>query len=92
MADEIDPPALRLAFRTEGKLWVVYMARPGTMKGALPLGSILMSLVAENPERRREVIELFKAAMSDALGAVVGEEPTSWTEEVAAESERTDNA
>ena len=51
----------RLALRHEGNFWNAYYALPGTMEGALFLGSIAMAFVVENTERK----ELFMAMMRE---------------------------
>lgn len=55
----------RLAMRHEGKFWNAYYAMPDTMKGAILLGSIKMSLVEDKP-MRDAFIEVMKQALTVA--------------------------
>ena len=80
----------RLAFRVEGEMWVAYYAMPHTMDGAIPLGSIQMSLV-QDQERKRAFMEIFKSALTEILEEKIG--PVgSWDEQRAPESERSGSA
>lgn len=80
----------RLAFRVEGDTWVAYFAMPGTMDGALVLGSIKMALV-EDADRRRAFMEIMKGAVGDFLEGKFGE-VSSWDERPAPEHERSGSA
>ena len=69
----------RLAMRHEGANWNAYYAMPGTMEGAIPLGSIAMRFVVDHPERKAAFMELMKEAVSDLLEELTGNRPT-WPE------------
>lgn len=56
----------RLAFREEGDFWHAYYALPNTMKDAIFLGSIRMTIV-----RDWQAKELFMALMRDAVSAII---------------------
>lgn len=60
----------RLAMRVEGDLWVARYALPGTMEGAVFLGSIQMAIVGQN----REMKERFMAMMRDAVSMILKDE------------------
>jgi hypothetical protein len=78
----------RLAFRVEGVMWNCYWAFPGTMKGALYLGSIHMN-IAKVPEYK----DAFMKIMKDSLQTVLNEAGLgvvdAWEEQTAPEHERT---
>ena len=65
-------PYGRLAFRTKGTLWVAYYALPGTMKGALFLGSIVMAGVVDHPARK----QLFMGLLAQDIVADILREQT----------------
>ncbi|AUC52323.1 hypothetical protein CDO87_03570 [Sagittula sp. P11] len=67
MADKVQTG--RLAFREEGTLWVAYYALPGTMKGAVFLGSIQMAFVQDWTAK-----EMFMSLMRDAVTAIIREQ------------------
>lgn len=78
----------RLAMRVEGETWNAYYAKPDTLKDAVFLGSIKMSLV-ENRERRHAFLALMKECVADMIEKVVGYRPTyPKGEQPAPESER----
>jgi len=84
------PPIGRLAMRVEGDNWTAYWAKPGTMEGALWLGSIRLALV-QSTERR----EAFIALMRDALEVLFAEKfgpVDSWETTPAPETERSGSA
>lgn len=78
----------RLAMRHEGTFWNAYYAMPGTMDGAIPLGSVAMRFVATQ-ERRDAFIGFMREAVSDLIEETTGVRPT-WPEgaKPAPESER----
>lgn len=57
---------MRIAFRVEGDFWVAYAAVIDSMKDAVPLGSIRMSIVQDWQAK-----EIFMALMRDAMTAVI---------------------
>jgi hypothetical protein len=59
---------LRLAMRIEGDKWNAYIARDGTMDGAIWVGSIAFKF-GENEKRR----EQFLALMSECLAEMIEE-------------------
>ena len=59
----------RLALRHEGTMWNAYWALPGTMEGALPLGSIVIAAVVNNPERKC----IFQQMMTDIVADIMEE-------------------
>jgi hypothetical protein len=65
----------RLALRHEGNLWVAYFALPGTMEGAIFLGSIQIRFV-ETKKRKDAFMGLMMEAVSDILEEITGERPT----------------
>jgi hypothetical protein len=79
----------RLAMRHEGSFWNAYYAMPGTMEGAILLGSIAMSFVIGHPDRKDAFMNLMKKAVADIIEDVTGERPT-WPDapQLAPESER----
>jgi len=72
----------RVAFRVEGKWWNAYYAMPGTMKGAIKLASIRMTLV-EKEERRTAFLKTVELCVGDAMGTIIGTRP-SWKKPVPA--------
>lgn len=62
-----DQEIFRLAFRHEGENWNAYFAPPGSMEGALLLGSISMSLIINNDEIKQAFIHLIQSALTNAL-------------------------
>ena len=66
----------RLAMRREGDDWVAYYAMPGTMDGALALGSIKMRFVENNEERKTAFMLFMRDAVGDLIEEIVGVRPT----------------
>lgn len=83
----------RLALRQEGPNWNAYYALPGTMVGAIPIGSIAMRFIVDKPERAESFIGLMREAVADLIEELTGMRPT-WPEGVqpAPEHERAGNA
>lgn len=81
----------RLAFREEGNMWVCYYAEPGTMEGALVLGTIAMGLVSST-EARDAFIEAMRIAAGVVLQETTGCEPVWNDPEPAPEHERSGRA
>lgn len=81
----------RLAMRHEGDYWRAYYALTDTMDGALLLGSIRMTLVAD-PKRKNAFMDLMRDAVGDMLKQATGEEPSWNGAQPAPEHERSGNA
>ncbi len=83
----------RLALRHEGDLWNAYYAMPGTMQGAIFLGSISMRLVPSGSKRYHAFMDLMRDAMTDLIEETIGQRPV-WPEgpQPAPENERGGNA
>jgi hypothetical protein len=64
----------RLALRVEDSLWCAYYAPPGTMNGALFLGSIQMRFV-EDKRRKAAFMTLMQEAVSDVIEEITGHRP-----------------
>jgi hypothetical protein len=69
----------RLAMRHEGANWNAYYAMPGTMEGAIPLGSIAMRFIEGKLERKEAFMDMMKEAVSDLIEELTGHRPT-WPE------------
>jgi hypothetical protein len=80
----------RLALREEGENWNAYYAMPGTMKGALFLGSIRLGFLTKRPERKRAFQALMTECVADIIEETIGVRPTFRTGP-APEHERTRN-
>jgi hypothetical protein len=65
----------RIALRVEGDNWNAYYALPGTMEGALWIGSIAREFVVSNPERKRAFIEMMVDCVSDIIEQATGTRP-----------------
>jgi hypothetical protein len=79
----------RLALRSEGENWNAYYAVPGTMEGAIFLGSVRLGLVPDELRRRR-FINCMREFVGDLFEREFGVRPT-WPDgpQPAPESERT---
>lgn len=79
----------RLAMRHEGANWNAYYAMTDTMTGAIPLGSIAMRFIINNPERKTAFMDFMRDAVSDLIEETTGVRPV-WREgaHAAPESER----
>lgn len=79
----------RLAMRHEGNNWNAYYALPGTMDGAIFLGSIGMRFIANNPDRKAAFMDFMRDAVGDLIEELTGQRPV-WPEGAhsAPESER----
>jgi hypothetical protein len=82
------PETGRLALREEGTLWVAYFAQPGTMDGAVFLGSIRMRFVVDKPAQRSTFIALMRDAVNDLFEREMGIAVENWEERPAPEHER----
>lgn len=77
----------RLAMHHEGDYWRAYYALTDTMDGALLLGSIRMTIVAD-PKHKRAFMDLMQEAVADILEQATGVRPTWGGEKAAPEHER----
>lgn len=64
----------RIALRVEGENWNAYFAEPGTMKGALFLGSMKLRLV-ETVERKHAFMALLRDVVGDLIEETTGTRP-----------------
>lgn len=71
----------RLAMRHEGRNWNAYYALTDTMADAIPLGSIAMRFVVDNPERKAAFMDFMREAVADLIEEKTGHRP-SWPEGV----------
>lgn len=78
----------RLALRHEGELWNAYYAMPGTMEGAIFLGSIRMAAVVDSPARKHAFMDLMRDVVTDVIQEKTGLRPTWGGPETAPEHER----
>ncbi len=78
----------RLALRAEGENWNAYYALPGTMQGALFLGSIKLRFV-QDQARKQAFMNLMREVVSDVIEETTGHRPV-WPHppQVAPENER----
>lgn len=81
----------RLAMRVEGESWMAYYALTGTMDGALLLGSIRMTLVAD-PKRKKAFMYLMRDCVADMIEQATGQRPDWNGERPAPEHERAGRA
>jgi hypothetical protein len=82
----------RLALREEGTNWNAYYAMPGTMDGAIPLGSIRLATVLGRPERKEAFMTLMREIVADIIEQSVGVRPTWGGPENAPEHEHAGRA
>ena len=83
----------RLALRQEDQFWNAYMAKIGTMEGALLIGSIHMRIVENSPTVKREFMDCMKSAFTRAIKDVLGISIDHWNDPRSApETERSGNA
>jgi hypothetical protein len=83
---------IRLAMRVEGDWWVAYLAQADKMDGAKRLGSILMGVVENNPDRKKAFMAIMQSAMTDAIKDVFGQTPDWGAPQSAPEAERAGRA
>lgn len=83
----------RLAMRHEGAMWNAYYAMPGTMDGALLLGSIGMAFVTKSVDRKHAFMAMMREAVADLIEEQIGQRPI-WPEAptAAPENERAGHA
>ena len=80
----------RVAMRAEGEMWNAYYALPDSMSDAIPLGSIRLASVRDNPARKQAFIEMMREIVGDILEEQTGVRPT-WDIKPAPEHERAGN-
>lgn len=81
----------RLALREEGANWNVYYALPGTMDGAIFIGSVVMTVVA-TPELKQAFVDFMTRLVGDLIEREIGK-PVTWNDpERAPEAERAGRA
>lgn len=79
----------RLALRHEGLLWVAYYApRQDSMIGAVYIGSVLMSAVADRGERKTAFMKLMQEIVGDFIEKAAGVRPDWNAPHAAPEGER----
>jgi hypothetical protein len=66
----------RLAMRHEGTSWNAYYAMTDSMADAIPLGSIAMRFIVNNPERKTAFMDFMRDAVSDLIEETTGRRPT----------------
>lgn len=81
----------RLAMRHEGENWSAYYAMPGTMEGAIFLGSIRMGAVVDNAERKEAFMLMMRDIVADIIEEHTGYRPTWGGPQTAPEHERAGN-
>lgn len=65
----------RLAMRREGTMWNAYYALPDTMEGAALIGSIAITFVASNSERKQAFMDIMASIVADHIEAHTGKRP-----------------
>jgi hypothetical protein len=78
----------RLALRREGSMWNAYWARMNTMDGAVLLGSILISAVENDENRKRAFQGMMQEIMTEIIEDATGATPSRWDERAAPDNER----
>lgn len=68
------PPIGRMALRVEGDLWNAYYALPGTMEGAIFLGSVRIGAVRD-ARRKNAFMALMTEIVGDFLEPELGQRP-----------------
>ena len=66
----------RLAFRHEGQMWNVYLAKTSGMDGAQLLASVQFAFVNNSDERKRQFMAFVQECFADMLQDLVGVRPT----------------
>lgn len=67
-------PVGRCALRVEGDWWVAYFAEPATMKDAVEMGRIRMTVV-QDPARKQAFIDLMQSFVGDVIEERMGVRP-----------------
>ena len=78
----------RLAMRQEGEYWKAYYAMPGSMKRKIFLGSIRMTAIVQNENRKQAFMDMMRSIVSDIIKDMMGARPTWRGPETAPEHER----
>ena len=65
--------------RHEGNHWNAYYAMPGTMDGAILLGSICMAAIVESPARKTAFMDMMRDVVGEVVAAKTGSQ-VSWPE------------
>lgn len=81
----------RLALRVEGNWWVAYYALPDSMKGAVEMARIKMSIV-QDQQRKQVFMDLCRSYISEMLKDGFGKAPEGWEIQLAPEHERSGSA
>jgi hypothetical protein len=69
-------PPVQLTFRPEGLMRNAYLLPPPDSRDrALLIGSILLRIVHENPDRKQQFVDLMQDVMADAIKEITGKEP-----------------
>jgi hypothetical protein len=87
---KLGPQIGRLAIRVEGDNWNAYYTMPGTMEGAIYLGSIKMQFV-QDEGRKKIFMDLMREAVGDLIEDETGVRPIWGGPKTAPESERSGN-
>ena len=82
----------RLAMRQEGGNWTAYYALPDSMEKSIFLGSIRMTAVAGNQERKQAFMQIMREIVSDIIETETGMRPTWGGPTAAPEHERAGEA
>ena len=82
----------RIALRHEGENWNAYYALDETMKDAIPLGSIRMAAIVNNPARKQAFLDMMRDIVGDIFEEKIGVRPTWGGTEQAPEHERSGSA
>jgi hypothetical protein len=82
----------RLAMRQEGGNWNAYYALPDNMDGAVFLGSIRMTAILNNDERKNAFMDMMRDIVSDIIENETGVRPVWGGPTGAPEHERSGNA
>ncbi len=85
------PQIGRLALRHEGENWNAYYAMPGTMEGAIYLGSIKMQFI-QDEGRKKIFMDLMREAVGDLIEEACGVRPIWGGPASAPASERSGNS
>lgn len=86
------PQIGRLALREEGENWNAYYAMPGTMEGAIFLGSIKLKFVMggkRQQKRKADFMDFMRECVGDIIQESVGVRPVWGGAKDAPEHERT---
>ena len=82
----------RLAMRHEGNNWNAYYALPNSMEDPIFLGSIRMTAITNNQERKQSFMQMMRDIVSDIIEDETGIRPTWGDPTMAPEHERSGEA